>query len=82
MDYYYYYYYYYTFCTLGTTTDKIDRRADRHTENILYSVFFSMRHTLTIGLSVVYQKACARQLQSPSVSRGASVLGRSLLCRP
>ena len=28
-----YYYYYYVIRTLGTTTDKIDRRTDRHTEN-------------------------------------------------
>jgi len=27
------YYYYYVIRTLGTTTDKIDRRTDRHTEN-------------------------------------------------
>ena len=28
-----YYYYYYIIRTLGTTTDKIDRRTNRHTEN-------------------------------------------------
>ena len=28
-----YYYYCYVIRTLGTTTDKIDRRTDRHTEN-------------------------------------------------
>ena len=28
-----YYYYCYVIRTLGTTTDKIDRRTDKHTEN-------------------------------------------------